>query len=180
MRRLALPRSAQGTTCGLVALATGLAACAPAQAPISSTQWQVTEIYSGPDRPTFLPAADQSRTYLVFGETSFTGQVGCYTISGPLSWGDSARSISISSEGTNYSDENDTGTDCLPADEDTAQRLVQVLSGREFTVKRPADNALRLEAADAERPRWETAPSVAMISGPGNSRTGDGINGEES
>lgn len=179
MSRVRQPGAQRLGTKALGALSLGLAAvslaaCGTGQTPFESTQWQVTDIYSGPDRPTLLPPSNQSRTHLVFGETSFTGQVGCYTIGGPLTWGgtEDARTVAIASEGNNgtaYSDEDDTGTSCLPSDQDTAQRLVNVLAGREFKLSRPEDNALRLEATDEGLQDWQTAPSVSMISGPKDS-----------
>lgn len=147
---------------GLLAVsALGLSACGTDEAPLGSTQWQVTSVFDASNRPHQLAESLQGRSFLVFGEDSFTGASGCISLSGDLQWNDDASEMSI---GEVHSEEFGDAR-CVPGDEDVADRLSSVLRDGTLSVSRPSDTSLRLQRVDPDSPQWQATGSVEFISG---------------
>lgn len=139
----------------------GLSACSDPEAPLGNSQWQVSAIYDTDVRGGLLPEAQQGRSFLIFGEDSLNGASGCIHLTGHVEWKDEAMRIS------SFSSSRIDGAQCLPGDEDTADRLKSVLNDQDLTYSRPSDNSLKLQQpAPEDKPDWQSVPAVEFISGP--------------
>lgn len=139
----------------------GLSACSDSGAPLGNSQWQVSAIYDSDVRGGMLPEAQQGRSFLIFGEDSLNGASGCVHLTGKVEWKD--ESIRI----TDFSSSPIDGAQCLPGDEDTADRLKSVLNDQDLTYTRPSDNSLKLQQpAPEDKQDWQSVPAVEFISGP--------------
>lgn len=140
---------------------TGLAACSDSGAPLGNSQWQVSAIYDTDARGGLLPDAQQGRSFLVFGEDSLTGASGCVHLSGHVEWKEGGMRIS------EFSSSPIDGAQCLPGDEDTADRLKAVLNDQDLTYTRPSENSLKLkQPAPEDKQDWESIPAVEFLSDP--------------
>ena len=160
-------RARASVIAGLMTCGFALAACGSDSAPLGTTQWQVSSVYDGTDRPTELTPTQQGRTFLVFGDSSFTGASGCLARRGDVEWNKDTPEVSISNFSSELIDRGeDSSVQCLPADEDTAERLQKALDNSTVSISRPTETSLRLQQIHADQPDWQTAPSVEFISGP--------------
>ena len=155
-------RAASFLALGLsAATVAGLSACSDSEAPLGNSQWQVSAIYDSDVRGGLLPEAQQGRSYLIFGMESLNGASGCVHLTGNVEWKD--ESIHI----TDFSSSPIDGAQCLPGDEDTADRLKSVLNDQDLTYTRPSDNSLKLQQpAPEDKQDWQSVPAVEFISGP--------------
>ena len=68
---------------------------------------------------------------------------------------------------TDFSSSPIDDTQCLPGDEDTADRLQSVLNNQNLTYTRPSDNSLKLQqSAPEDKQDWQSVPAVEFLSGP--------------
>lgn len=148
------------------ALAVGsaaLVACGGSDAsPLGNTQWQVSSVFDASDRPHQLPDSVQGRSFLVFGEDSFTGASGCVSLTGDLSWNDDNSEMSVGEVRSEPLD----NAQCVPGDEDTADRLKTVMGNHKLKISRPSDSSLRMQQTGTDIKEWQTAPSVEFLSSP--------------
>lgn len=154
--------------------AVALAGCGDSGSPVGTTQWQVSSIFTGADRPSQLPDSLQGRSFVVFGRDSFTGMSGCYHLSGGAQWNPehtelrvdevSIRTVDGADAGVRDRLDSPGGPVCIPGDEDTAQRLATVLQHHTLRVERPRDGDLRLTAVQPDAAPWSTPLSVEFIS----------------
>lgn len=140
-----------------------LTACSTTdESPVGSTQWQVSEIYDSNTRAHLLPETEQGRSFVVFGQESLTGASGCMILSGAVTWNKQETEISISDF---RSDMVQDSRSCMPGDEDTAQRLHDVLNDATLMISRPSSTSLKLQQKKPDLPPWDSAPSIEFISG---------------
>ncbi len=139
----------------------GLTSCSDTEAPLGSSQWQISAIYDTQARGGVLPDSQQGRSFLIFGEDSLNGTSGCMHMTGNVAWKDEGMRIS------GFSSSRIDGAQCLPGDEDTADRLKAVLNDQDLTYTRPAENSLKLQqSAPKDKQDWQSVPAVEFISGP--------------
>lgn len=139
----------------------GLTGCSNTEAPLGNSQWQVSAIYDTDVRGGLLPETQQGRSFLIFGEDSLTGTSGCVHLTGHVEWQDEGMRI------TAFSSSPIDGAQCLPGDEDTADRLQSVLNNQNLTYTRPSDNSLKLQqSASEDKQDWQSVPAVEFLSGP--------------
>ncbi|HIW95189.1 MAG TPA: hypothetical protein H9867_01690 [Candidatus Corynebacterium gallistercoris] len=149
----------------------GATACAdssPGEAPLGTTQWQVSQIFDTADRANLLPDPQQGRAYIVFGEKDFTGASGCVHLQGKLEWTGDFQTMKVSEFRTEQFDDSTAAAtaECAPGDEDTADRLRAVMEHQDLEVTRPSDNTLKLQQMLEDSQAWESRPAVEFISGP--------------
>ena len=159
MRSLAGTKPRQLLLCALACLP--LAACATQETPLGTTQWHVTRITSDAARPSLLPENQQGRAFLVFGDRDFTGASGCISIKGKLHWLENDHVLHFSEVSTTQRE----GAQCMPGDEDNANRIKQVIADQELEMLRPTDSTLRLEHKRDKQEAWQTKPALEFISG---------------
>lgn len=171
MRRVRHQVSGTVAVVSMVALlATACGDSSADEAPLGTTQWQVSQIFDNAERASLLPDPQQGRAFIVFGEEEFTGASGCVHLHGKLEWTGDFQAMKISELRTEQFDESSSHSsptvECAPGDEDTAIRLRTVMENQDLEVTRPHDNSLKLQQKGENTEPWESLPAVEFISGP--------------
>lgn len=130
---------------------------------IRNIQWQVTQFSTGgtvenvDSRSIDIPTSMAGRVFLVLNQDSLRGASGCVDVMGKISWdGDTFHTETITPK-------PNTGAQCMPGDEDTANRLAEALTRQTFKWSESAENSLRLEADQGDETHLSTPPFIELV-----------------
>ncbi|MBI9001078.1 hypothetical protein M0E87_11730 [Corynebacterium sp. CCM 9185] len=129
-----------------------LTGCTQGQAPVTSSNWQVTNVYTDAEHPSILPDSLAGRAHLAFGDSTVVGDTGCAPFTGSVDF--------LDGEGDRVAATDPTAAtfvfrdlrvredvDCEGVDLYFHNGLLRILHAGELTVARPQDGELLLTDA---------------------------------
>ncbi|MCK7675423.1 hypothetical protein [Corynebacterium pygosceleis] len=146
-----------GTRFRAPAAATALAAilltgCTQGQAPVVSSNWQVTNVYTDAEHPSVLPDGLAGRTHLAFGDSTVAGDTGCSPFTGAVDFldGNGERVAATDTTAATFvfrdlTVRGDGG--CEGAELYFHDALLEILRAGELRVSRPQEGELLLTDA---------------------------------
>ena len=130
-----------------------LTGCSQGQAPVISSNWQVTNVYTDAEHPSVLPDTLAGRAHLAFGDSTVVGDTGCAPFTGSVDFldGDGERVAATDPAAATFEFRDlrvreDSG--CEGAELFFHEGLLGVLGAGALTVSRPQDGELLLTDAD--------------------------------